>query len=102
MLNTNLINQLLLVFSQVPQLLTISTAAILTACAEPDRLVLEVLLLLLREMPPVQIMFLPVFSIPFQRAFKITQAYARLGPPQIFFGTVYPAEDGGLIEKPKE
>ena len=65
-------------------------------------MVVEILLLLFGEMPAVQIMCEPVPIILVQRAFKITQAYARLGPPQIFFGTVYPAEDGGLIEKPKE
>ena len=71
--SVDLVHEVLLLLRHLRELATITGADILAACAEPHGFGLEVRLLLVVQMAPVQIMEPPVIPVACLCASEITQ-----------------------------
>jgi hypothetical protein len=93
-----LVHKQLTILGQAREFATIPGTDILAPCAEPQSLVLKVVLLFLAEMASVDIMLTPPIIISFLRAAEISEPQARLRPPHVILGPVDSLQHDGLVE----
>ena len=75
-LGVDAVDEQLLVLRQVGELSSIATPNVFAPCAQPDRFVLEVALLLVIQVAAVQIMLPPPIIVSFLSAREISEAQA--------------------------
>ena len=96
------VHEELLVHRPVRQFAAAFLPRILATTAQPDGLVPEVFLLLVGQVASPQVVLEPFCVVEFVVHFEISQAQARLRPPEVVLGAVDALEHEGFAEGVQE